>query len=345
MPKPDLSFPIPGKKHISTADGTPVWKEQESSFWNRDIMKFFFPPEGDNRNTEGDTKMFGENHAHIFMNALDYRQAVKDHEKAPDEKLIREHLKAYQEKNVSFVRDGGDYLRVSQRAREIAPEYGIDYRTPVFAIHKKGHYGGIVGRAFETMKEYTALVREVKREVGDFIKIMTTGIMDFDTDGSITGTALSFEEVREMVHIAHEEGFSVMSHTNGAKAVKEAAMAGVDSIEHGNYADEEAVKIMAEQGTIWVPTITVVKNLIGKGRFSDQVLLQIWEKGKTNIRKGYEAGVELALGSDAGAYLVPHGQGILDEWACFKEILGDKEDLKERLLRGENLIQGKFRKV
>lgn len=98
MPKPDLSFPIPGKKHISTADGTPVWKEQESSFWNRDIMKFFFPPEGDNRNTEGDTKMFGENHAHIFMNALDYRQAVKDHEKAPDEKLIREHLKAYQEK-------------------------------------------------------------------------------------------------------------------------------------------------------------------------------------------------------------------------------------------------------
>lgn len=289
--------------------------------------------------------MFGENHAHIFMNALDYRQAVKDHEKVPDEKLIREHLKAYQEKNVSFVRDGGDYLGVSQKAREIALEYGIDYRTPIFAIHKKGHYGGIVGRAFETMKEYAALVREVKKEGGDFIKIMTTGIMDFDTDGSITGAALSFEEVREMVHIAHEEGFSVMSHTNGARAVKEAAMAGVDSIEHGNYADEEALKIMAEKGTIWVPTITVVKNLIGKGRFSDQVLLQIWEKGKTNIRKGYELGVNLALGSDAGAYLVPHGQGIMDEWACFREILGDKEDLKERLLRGEYLIQGKFRKV
>ena len=187
--------------------------------------------------------MFGENHAHIFMNALDYRQAVKDHEKVPDEKLIREHLKAYQEKNVSFVRDGGDYLGVSQKAREIALEYGIDYRTPIFAIHKKGHYGGIVGRAFETMKEYAALVREVKKEGGDFIKIMTTGIMDFDTDGSITGAALSFEEVREMVHIAHEEGFSVMSHTNGARAVKEAAMAGADSIEHGNYADEEALNI------------------------------------------------------------------------------------------------------
>ncbi|HJD38886.1 MAG TPA: amidohydrolase family protein [Candidatus Blautia stercoripullorum] len=289
--------------------------------------------------------MFGENHAHIFMNALDYRQAVRDHENGPDEKLIREHLKAYQKLQVSFVRDGGDYLHVSQRAREIAPEYGIDYRTPVFAIHKKGHYGGIVGRSFETMEEYASLVKEVKQEGGDFIKIMTTGIMDFDTDGTITGSALSFQEVREMVHIAHEEGFSVMSHTNGAEAVKEAALAGADSIEHGNYVDEEALNIMAEKGTIWVPTITVVKNLLGKGRFSDQVLRKIWEQGKENIRKGYERGVKLALGSDAGAYLVPHGQGILDEWSCFQEILGDKEDLREHLLEGEALIQRKFRKV
>ena len=289
--------------------------------------------------------MFGENHAHIFMNALDYRQAVRDHENGPDEKLIREHLKAYQKLQVSFVRDGGDYLHVSQRAREIAPEYGIDYRTPVFAIHKKGHYGGIVGRSFETMEEYASLVKEVKQEGGDFIKIMTTGIMDFDTDGTITGSALSFQEVREMVHIAHEEGFSVMSHTNGAEAVKEAALAGADSIEHGNYVDEEALNIMAERGTIWVPTITVVKNLLEKGRFSDQVLRKIWEQGKENIRKGYERGVKLALGSDAGAYLVPHGQGILDEWSCFQEILGDKEDLREHLLEGEALIQRKFRKV
>ena len=74
--------------------------------------------------------MFGENHAHIFMNALDYHQAVKDHEKSPDERLIRAHFKAYQEKQISFVRDGGDHLHVSYKAREIAPEYGIDYRTP-----------------------------------------------------------------------------------------------------------------------------------------------------------------------------------------------------------------------
>ncbi len=289
--------------------------------------------------------MLGENHAHIFMNGVNYRQAVKEHEKGPEDSLIRSRLRAYQEKGVSFVRDGGDYLHVSERARELAQEYGIDYRTPIFAIHKKGHYGGIVGRSFDTMKEYAALVDEVKRAKGDFIKIMTTGIMDFDTDGSITGVDLKAQEVKEMVHIAHEEGFAVMAHTNGAQAVKDAVLAGVDSIEHGNYVDEECLRLMADKGMAWVPTITVVKNIIGCGRFSDKVLQSIWEKGKRNIRRGYELGVKLALGSDAGAYLVPHGQGIIDEWNCFLEILEDKDDLIDRLREGEVVIRDKFKKV
>lgn len=289
--------------------------------------------------------MLGENHAHIFMNGVNYKQAVKEHEKGPEDRLIRSRLRAYQEKGVSFVRDGGDYLHVSERARELAPEYGIDYRTPIFAIHKKGHYGGIVGRSFATLKEYAALVDEVKRAKGDFIKIMTTGIMDFDTDGSITGTDLKAREVKEMVHIAHEEGFAVMAHTNGAQAVKNAVLAGADSIEHGNYVDEECLRLMADRGTAWVPTITVVKNIIGCGRFSDKVLQNIWETGKRNIRRGYELGVKLALGSDAGAYLVPHGQGIVDEWNCFLEILGDKKNLTDRLEEGEVLIREKFKKV
>lgn len=286
--------------------------------------------------------MFGENHAHIFMNATNYRQAVKSHKNAVDDGIIREHLEKYREMGVSFVRDGGDYLHVSERARELAGEYGIDYRTPLFAIHKNGHYGGIVGKGFDTMKEYAALVKEVRQKGGDFIKIMTTGIMDFDTDGSVTETALSAKEVREMVYIAHEEGFSVMTHTNGARAVADAVMAGVDSVEHGNYVNEETLKIMAQSDVVWVPTITVVKNLMGCGRFSDEVLQKIWDKGSENIRLGYELGVNLALGSDAGAYLVPHGQGIVDEWNCFQEILGDKKELEQRMLDGERLIRRKF---
>lgn len=288
--------------------------------------------------------MFGENHAHIFMNAVNYRQAVKKHEGGVDESVIHKHFKDYQEKGITFVRDGGDHLHVSERAREIAGEYGIDYRTPLFAIHKNGHYGKIVGEGFDTMKEYAALVAKSKRMGGDFIKIMTTGIMDFDTDGSITETALLFDEVKEMVHIAHEEGMAVMTHTNGAKAVKEAVLAGVDSVEHGNYVDDETLQVMAESDVVWVPTVTVVKNIIGCGRFSDDVLNRIWEKEKAGVRRGYELGVNLALGSDAGAYLVPHGQGLYDEWNCFKEILSDKPDFEERLKTGEKIIRKKFKK-
>ncbi len=80
--------------------------------------------------------MLGENHAHIFMNGVNYKQAVKEHEKGPEDRLIRSRLRAYQEKGVSFVRDGGDYLHVSERARELAPEYGIDYRTPLPYIRR-----------------------------------------------------------------------------------------------------------------------------------------------------------------------------------------------------------------
>ena len=236
------------------------------------------------------------------------------------------------------------------RAKELAPEYGIDYRTPIFAIHKNGHYGKIVGKGFDTLKEYADLVKEVKAKGGDFIKIMTTGIMKFDTDGEITGEALKTWEVKEMVHIAHEEGFSVMSHTNGKRAVDALIEAGADSVEHGNYIDEETLRALADSNMVWVPTVTVVPNMFGCGRFSDELLHKIYEKEKRNIQKGLLFGVKMALGSDAGAYLVFHGQGIFDEYTRFLECIKEVETevsvsaLNVRLKSGEKQIRKKFKK-
>ena len=84
--------------------------------------------------------MFGECHAHVLMDGINYRQAVERHKERPEEKAVRKCLEAYREAGISFVRDGGDNCGVSLLAKKIAPEYGIDYRTPVFAIHKEGHY-------------------------------------------------------------------------------------------------------------------------------------------------------------------------------------------------------------
>lgn len=291
--------------------------------------------------------MFGECHAHIIMDGVNYRRAVDMHKNGPDDQIIKAHLKAYQDKGITFVRDGGDALGVSLRAKEIAPEYGIDYRTPVFAIHKEGHYGSIVGKSFATMREFHDRVLEAKKAGADFIKIMTTGIMDFNAHGAVTGTPLDAAEVKEMVHIAHEEGMNVMSHTNGDYGVQAAVEAGVDSLEHGNYMNEDSLAMLAQSHTVWVPTLVTVRNLMGDGRYEDEVLWPIIESAKENVRKAFQLGIKVAPGSDAGAYRVLHGQGIQDEMDSFAEILEEQErdNVYRWLADGEAEIKKKFMRL
>lgn len=291
--------------------------------------------------------MFGECHAHIIMDGVNYRRAVDMHKNGPDDQIIKAHLKAYQDKGITFVRDGGDALGVSLRAKEIAPEYGIDYRTPVFAIHKEGHYGSIVGKSFATMREFHDRVLEAKKAGADFIKIMTTGIMDFNAHGAVTGTPLDAAEVKEMVHIAHEEGMNVMSHTNGDYGVQAAVEAGVDSLEHGNYMNEDSLAMLAQSHTVWVPTLVTVRNLMGDGRYEDEVLWPIIESAKENVRKAFQLGIKVASGSDAGAYRVLHGQGIQDEMDSFVEFLEEekRDDVYRWLADGEAEIKKKFMRL
>ncbi len=286
--------------------------------------------------------MFGECHAHIFMNGQNYREAVEQHKGHINQEQIRRWFQEYQKKGISFIRDGGDALGVSACAKNLAPEYGITYRTPIFAIHKKGHYGSIVGHGFENMQEYHELVKKVRREKGDFIKLMVSGIMDFDRFGVITGTPLKREEIGEMIHIAHEEGYSVMVHANTTEAVRSAVLAGADSIEHGNYLDDDCIAAMAEEQTVWVPTLATIRNLMGCGRYPEEEITKIARAAEENVKKAWESGVQLALGSDAGAYLVPHGEGIQDEYRIFQEILGDTEALQIHLQAGEQKIREKF---
>ncbi len=286
--------------------------------------------------------MFGECHAHIFMNGVNYKKAVQIHADGVQDWVIEKHLQAYKDAGVSFVRDGGDAIGVSKRTKELAGDYGIDYRTPIFAIHKEGHYGAIVGRSFSNLREYHKRVLEAKEEGADFVKIMTTGLLDFDNHGKITGTPLDREEVKEMVHIAHQEGFAVMSHTNGVYGVQAAVEAGVDSVEHGNYMDEETITMLAESETIWVPTLVTVRNLLGDGRYEDAALLPIVQWGERSLRLAFEKGVKTALGSDAGAYRVPHGKGIQDEMTAFLSILGDTQEVRTWMEKGEEEIKRRF---
>lgn len=276
------------------------------------------------------------------MDGVNYSQGMARHVNGPDEAHIRACFEAYREHGIEFVRDGGDKYGVSRLAKRIAPEYGIDYRTPIFAIHRKGGYGSIVGRGFESLREYAALVSEAADLGADFIKIMTTGIMDFNEFGRITHFDLDPNEVREMVHITHELGFAVMSHTNGKQAVLAALEAGVDSVEHANYIDAECITALSESRACYVPTATVARNLMGKGLFDEGVLARIWEASCEAIAAAVEAGCLVALGSDAGAVGVAHGQGACDEYDCFRLAVADATLRDECLAQGEAFIRKTF---
>ena len=167
----------------------------------------------------------------------------------------------------------------------------------------------------------------------------------------MTEAPLQGEEIRELIHIAHEEGFSVMAHVNGAAPVLAAVEAGVDSVEHGNFLDEEALQALAESRTVWVPTYVTITNLIGSGRFDDRALEQLKKEAGARIRRGFALGVNIALGSDAGAYRVLHGQGLLDEYRELSALLTAPRDgafavskkvLDARLLAAEKMIRERF---
>ena len=262
--------------------------------------------------------MYADCHMHMILDGVDWRAAIARHKNGPDEDFLRHALDAYQKKGFTYLRDGGDRWGVGKRARELAPEYGILYRTPLANLCKRGCYGGFIGEYYSDFREYTALVRKARADGADFIKIMISGLMDFDHFGHLTEEGYPAEEIRELTHIAHEEGFAVMAHANGARTVEAAAAAGIDSIEHGAYQDDASLAAMKEAGCVWVPTLSTVGNLRGTGRFDEGAVREILAYNLNNVEKFAAMGGLIAPGTDAGAWAVP--QGCLSEYELLKDI-------------------------
>ena len=246
-------------------------------------------------------------HMHMVLDGFDWKAAIGRHKNKPDMAFIHKTLATYRDLGYTYLRDGGDRWGAGAAAREIAPGYGITYRTPLSPICHREHYGEFIGTPYENLKEYADLVVKTKENGGNFIKIMISGLMDFHRFGVLTQPGLPKEEIRELIHIAHEEGMSVMAHANGAEVIQAAAEAGVDSVEHGAYANGEALAAMKDAGTVWVPTLSTVGNLKGKGRFPDAETEKILESALINVEKYHKMGGILAAGTDAGAWAVPHG--------------------------------------
>ena len=246
-------------------------------------------------------------HIHMVLDGVDWKAAIRRHEKGVDTGWVQDTLRRYREKGFTYLRDGGDRWGVGAYARSIADTYGITYRTPLAPISRIGNYGGFIGEQYDDLGSYVNLVKEHRQQGANFIKIMISGLMDFDRFGVLTQSGLDGDEIAQLIHIAHEEGFAVMAHANGARTVEAAALAGVDSVEHGAYLDEDALQAMQEAGTVWVPTLSTIGNLLGKGRFREAAVAQILESASRNVAAFAAMGGLVAVGTDAGAWAVPHG--------------------------------------
>ena len=273
-------------------------------------------------------------HIHMVLDGVDWKASIA---RGIQDGYIHNILKDYQAKGYTYLRDGGDRWGVGNRARQLADQYSITYRTPLAPLCLRGHYGSFIGLSYETPREYAQLVVRQRTAGADFVKIMVSGLMDFDRFGVLTEPGLESALIAELIHIAHEEGMAVMAHCNGARTAQATALAGVDSIEHGAYLDEDALLAMKENQVVWVPTLSTIGNLQGKGRFGEDAVKQILESALQNVEFYREIGGLLALGSDAGAWAVPHGGRTEEGWL---ELAGVGE---AELIRGTQTIIQKFK--
>jgi imidazolonepropionase-like amidohydrolase len=150
-------------------------------------------------------------------------------------------------------------------------------------------------------------VRQNIKYGSDLIKICATGgVLSKGDDPQAAQYTL--EEMQAIVADAHRLGRKVAAHAHGAQGILWATIAGVDSIEHGSYIDDQDIAEMKKRGTYLVPTLYLEDWMIEKGHlppFYEQKMRDVSAVAKTNIKRAMQAGVKIAMGTDAAVY--PHG--------------------------------------
>ncbi|MGA7244244.1 MAG: amidohydrolase family protein [Terracidiphilus sp.] len=150
-------------------------------------------------------------------------------------------------------------------------------------------------------------VRQNIKYGADLIKICATGgVLSKGDDPQASQYTL--EEMQAIVADAHRLGRKVAAHAHGAQGILWATEAGVDSIEHGSYIDDASIAEMKKRGTYLVPTLYLEDWMLENGHlpaFYHQKMVDVSAVAKKNIKHAMEAGVKIALGTDAAVY--PHG--------------------------------------
>lgn len=173
------------------------------------------------------------------------------------------------------------------------------------------HYIGNEVEGSESAREATE--KEIRHGV-DVIKIMASG-GSLTPGSSVHVPQFCAEEIKAVVKKAHENGVKVAAHANALKGIQNAIEAGVDSIEHGSFADEKSIESMLDEGVFLVPTMAPAEVLLRSSLITEQRRNDVaknWNSRKKAVKKAINIGLKMASGTDAGVTYMAHGMVALE---------------------------------
>ncbi|MEM0053609.1 MAG: amidohydrolase family protein [Nitrososphaeria archaeon] len=197
--------------------------------------------------------------------------------------------------------------------------HGDEHYFPVEIVKLRSDYKlGFGGILCDGVDECIKAARTAFREGADFIKICSTGGVMSQRDKP-EDEQFTVDEIRAIVNEAKKVRSFVASHAQGAKGIKNALVAGVRTIEHGIYLDEEGAKMMIEQDAIMVPTLSIVHQLVSKGKEAGtpewglRKSLEVIETHVKNVKKAKSFGVKIATGTDfIGSPMLKFGANAME---------------------------------
>lgn len=256
-------------------------------------------------------------HVHVCWNG---RESVPDLVHRDRDALLLEavdSLRRILASGTTTVRDigGQDYIEMSLRAAmEAGHIKGPRLRTSGKIITMTGGHAHFAAREADGVDELRKAAREQIKAGADNIKLMATG--GAATPGQdVQASQFTVEEMGAAVQAAHAMGRTAASHCHGAGGIKNSLLAGMDSIEHGSYLDEETADLMIEKGAALVFTLGVAnpdpEQIPPGARAEAERMQEMLEMLRGRVRQSVELarekGVFVASGSDAGGNpLAPH---------------------------------------
>ena len=184
-----------------------------------------------------------------------------------------------------------------------------------------------------------AMVAEVRRQVkygADWIKLYATGTLrHVDTATLEPLGQVSLEEVQAVVTEAKRWHRDVAAHAYGGDGAKNAIRGGVRSIEHGMMLDDEALKLMVEHGTYWCPTLSTY--IPATGEDDTELQRRIVASHKEVFKKAMRMGVQIAFGTDVGAY--EHGTSAREFVRMVDYGMKPIDAIRSATVRGSELLR------